>query len=106
MKSIDISPAALQTVTEILSRYASEYEIWAFGSRVKQTAREYSDLDLALITNKPLDLYRMAELREAFSEAELPFKVDIIDWASTDGRFQDIICKDHVLLQRKFKEAH
>ena len=101
MKPIDISPAALQTVTEILSRYAADYEIWAFGSRVKRTAREYSDLDLALIADKPLDLFRMAELREAFSESELPFKVDIIDWASTEEGFRKIIRDDHVLIQNK-----
>ena len=101
MKPIDISTPAFQTVTKILRRYAPQYEVWVFGSRVKRTALEYSDLDLALITDKPLELFWMAELREAFSESELPFKVDIIDWASTDEEFRDIIRKEYVLIQKK-----
>jgi uncharacterized protein len=106
MISIELSLTTEQRVTEILNRYVPEYEVWAFGSRVKgtETARKYSDLDLALITDRPLELSRLAELREAFSESDLPFKVDIIDWATTGEEFREIILSRYVLIKKQSKE--
>jgi predicted nucleotidyltransferase len=104
MMPIELSLTAEQRVTKILNRYVPEYEVWAFGSRVKGTSRKYSDLDLALITDKPLDLSRLAELREAFSESELPFKVDIVDWATTGEEFRELIRSRYVLIKKKGEE--
>jgi uncharacterized protein len=103
---IELSSTAEQRVTEILNRYVPEYEVWAFGSRVKGTGttRKYSDLDLALITDRPLELSRLAELREAFFESDLPFKVDIIDWATTGEEFREIIRSRYGLIKKKSKQ--
>ena len=54
---------------------------FAFGSRVDGSARRYSDLDVALVWDRPLDLDTMAALAEALSESDLPFKVDLVDLA-------------------------
>ena len=45
-----ITEAERQIVLDILHKNVPEYEVWAFGSRVKGTAKRYSDLDLAIIT--------------------------------------------------------
>ena len=50
-----------------------------------------SDLDLALMTNEPLDIGRMTALKAAFTESNLPFRVDIVDWASTSESFRKVI---------------
>ena len=56
----------------------------AFGSRVVSSAQDrarvkpHSDLDLALSAT-PLPLKQMFTLREAFSESDLPMRVDIVD---------------------------
>lgn len=60
-----------------------------FGSRIKGTAKHYSDLDLVLLTEAPLTIRQQRELEEAFSD--LPFKVDLIDWASCSDNFKQII---------------
>jgi type I restriction enzyme S subunit len=99
MKLIDISPNDLTTVKNILDKYVPEYEIRAFGSRVTWTAKESSDLDLVVMTDKPLATMRMADLKEAFSESDLPFKVDVVDWAATKEGFKEIIEKQAVLLR-------
>lgn len=39
------------------------------------------------------------ELREAFTESALPFKVDVVDWAETGESFRDVIRRRHVVIQ-------
>ena len=62
-----------------------------FGSRIKGTAKHYSDLDLVLLTEAPLTIRQQRELEEAFSDSDLPFKVDLIDWVSCCDNFKQII---------------
>jgi predicted nucleotidyltransferase len=91
MKSIDISPQDLLLVKNILQNHVPEYEVHAFGSRVLGTAHDSSDLDLAVMTDKPLPTMRLIDLKEEFSESDLPFKVDVVDWAATKASFRKII---------------
>ena len=70
---IDISPENWRIVRDILQRYVPDREVWAFGSRAKWTAKEFSDLDIAIIGDKPLSIALTADLREAFQESALPF---------------------------------
>ncbi len=98
MTPIDIRPADLDTVRRILSEHVPTVEVRAFGSRVAWNARETSDLDLALMTDEPLTLSRMADLRAAFTGADVPFRVDIVDWASTSESFRRVVEAEHVVL--------
>ena len=98
MRPIDIGPADLETVRRILREHTPRLEVRAFGSRVSWTARETSDLDLALMTAEPLSIARMAQLKAAFTASDLPFRVDIVDWASTSESFRKVIERDHVVL--------
>lgn len=91
MKPIDISPKDLATVRSILEKHVPEYEVRAFGSRVSWTAKGSSDLDLAIMTDKPLATVRLADLKEELSESDLPFKVDVGDWAAIKEGFRKII---------------
>ena len=38
-------------------------------------------------------------LRDAFSESDLPFKVDIVDWALTSTEFKEIIKRGYEVLK-------
>ncbi len=96
---LDISPDDLKTVKKILAEHALDFEVRAFGSRASWTARQYSDLDLVLMTDEPLDVSRMASLREAFIESNLPYIVDIVDWASASESFREIIEKKCIVIQ-------
>jgi len=87
---IKITPEQLKVVTEILSKHVPGSEVRAFGSRVNGTPKPYSDLDLAIIAGKELDIASLGALREAFAESDLPFRVDIIDWHSTSPQFKKI----------------
>ena len=99
---IDISPDHWRIVRDIQQRHLPGHEVWAFGSRTRGTARPYSDLDLAIITDKPLSLEISAALADDFSESDLPWKVDLVDLATTSLSFRQVI--EHrkvVLLERQ-----
>lgn len=96
---LTITEQELQIVKNILQQYVPEYPVWAFGSRVKNSAKPYSDLDLAIITDRPLSLAVHADLTAAFSESDLSWKVDIVDWATTDERFKEIIREKYEVVQ-------
>jgi len=96
---LDIKPSELEIVRGILNRHVPGREVWAFGSRAQGVAKAFSDLDLAILGNHPLDLSILAELADDFSESNLPFKVDIIDWATTGERFRKIIDAKRIVVQ-------
>jgi len=96
----------LQTVCSILRQYLPDYQVKAFGSRVNGgKVRTFSDLDLAVITERPLDALLLADLKEALSESDLPFKVDLIDWAVTSERFRGIVERSSLVIQEGTKEG-
>ena len=96
---VDLRPDHLELVKHILAGHVLEYEVRAFGSRVRWTAKETSDLDLVVMTDAPLDLARLADLQEAFSESDLPFRVDVLDWAAIAEDFRRIIKQEYVVIQ-------
>ena len=102
---IDIRPDHLQIVQDILKKYVPNHEVWAFGSRVKWTARQYSDLDLCVISDQPLDFLAMGGLKDDFSESDLPWKVDVVDWATTSASFRKIIEGGKVVVQKRVPKA-
>jgi len=97
---LDIKPADLKTVQAILRRYLPGREVRAFGSRVAGKVKPFSDLDLAVMGSAPLSAPVLADLREAFSESDLPFKADIVDWAETKENFRRIIEAAYVVVQK------
>ena len=99
MKNLDLPSDELEKVCRILARHVPDRDVWAFGSRVDGSARRFSDLDLAVLGDKPIPAGALADLREAFRESDLPFKVDLVDWAATEDHFRRIIDKDHVVLR-------
>ncbi len=96
--AIDIQPEHWDIVHGILQKHVPQHAVWAFGSRARRTAKKYSDLDLAVITDQPLPLDVSAHLREDFSESDLPWRVDVVDWATTSTAFREIIQRDRVVL--------
>jgi predicted nucleotidyltransferase len=96
---IDISAQEWQIVRDILHQHVPDLEVWAFGSRAKRAAWAYSDLDLAIITEQPLPFNVSGQMQEDFSESDLPFRVDILDWATTQDAFRRVVKADKVIVQ-------
>ena len=98
---IDMVPEHVAIVRALLAKHVPQHEVWAFGSRVAGRAKPYSDLDLVIIGEPPLSLAVHASLADDFSESDLPYKVDVIDWATTDTAFRQIIEQQYIVLQRR-----
>lgn len=96
---LDVPEAELAIVREILRKHVPDYPVWAFGSRVRGGARRYSDLDLAIITDAPLAFAVSGAMREDLSESDLPFRVDILDWATTEDSFRQVVASHNVVVQ-------
>jgi predicted nucleotidyltransferase len=62
-------------IKKALSKYP--YTFYAYGSRVKGTARKFSDLDLCYQEKVPLSI--ISRLREEFTESNLPFEVELVN---------------------------
>lgn len=100
LPKIDLTARDWHEVNLILKNHIPEYTVWAFGSRVKGTAKVYSDLDLAVITQQPLSITQMACLQEALDESDLSIRVDVVDWSTTSEVFRKIIAQDKVIVQK------
>lgn len=96
---MDVKDDHLTLVKEILATIIPDRRVVAFGSRVTQTACDTSDLDLCIMGGEPLSFDVLAALRQAFSESNIPYRVDVVDWASADEAFQNIIQEKFEIIQ-------
>ncbi|KZX15429.1 nucleotidyltransferase family protein [Methanobrevibacter filiformis] len=83
---IQVSQSEFEVIINILKNYVPNYEVWAFGSRYKKIANEYSDLDLVIVGQSELTLNQMPDLKYAFQN-----RVDILDWNILSDEFKSII---------------
>ena len=99
---IDITPKDLKTLQTLLKQYLPNTVVWAFGSRVKFTAKPSSDLDLvAFITNEQEMTFSL--LKDAISESYLPFRVDLHNWYELPENFHKNIENSYVEIQSETK---
>ena len=95
--AIDITAEQRKTVLALLARHLPNTTAWAYGSRVKWTSRPEFDLDLVVFA-KPEQERRVSDLREAFDESNLPFRVDLFVWDAVPEQFRKQIEAEHVVL--------
>jgi len=95
---IDITPEQYRIVKDIINRFLpNTCKVWVFGSRAKDTAQDYSDLDLALDAGKEVDYDTIRQLKLAFEESRLPYTVDVVDLHSVEPYFKEIIDSQKVV---------
>lgn len=97
--AVDLRPNHWAIVRSALRQHVPEREVLVFGSRATWTAKAYSDLDLAIMGGEPLSLRAASALSEALGESDLPFKVDLVDWARIEDGFRRIIRRHGVVVQ-------
>ncbi len=96
---IQISAPDWLEVQRILVAEIPALDVWAFGSRARRTAKPYSDLDLAIITQVPFALSQLASLTHAFESSDMTIRVDVVDWSSIGEAFRSIVLSDKVVVQ-------
>ncbi len=93
--AIDITAEQRRTILALLDRHLSDTAAWVYGSRVKGTSRPASDLDLVVFA-RPEQSAQVAELRDAFEESNLPFRVDLFVWDETPENSKRRIKAEHI----------
>jgi len=96
---IDLRPDHRRPVLDVLrANLPPRTKAWVFGSRATGRARRYSDLDLVIDAGRRLTVDESARLAEAFSDSDLPYRVDVVDWHAIDNRFRQVIAGERVPL--------
>lgn len=96
-QAIDITPEQRKTILSLLTTHLPNTEAWAYGSRVRWTSRPESDLDMVVFA-KPEQARNVSNLREAFEESNLPFRVDPLVWHEVSESYRREIERKHVVL--------
>ncbi len=98
--ALDLPQKYLEQVQSLLRAHVPHAEVWAYGSRVTGSGHEASDLDLVLRNPKNLqeETSALYDLKEAFTESNLPIRVDIMDWARIPESFHREIERAHVVV--------
>ena len=91
---IYLEPEQLKIVANILQEHIPNKKVMVFGSRVSGSIKPFSDLDLCIMGDIALSLIESSNLKEAFSESDLPFRVDIVDWATITPEFREIVMQN------------
>ena len=85
----------------ILRAFAPHCEAWVFGSRATgRNVRKSSDLDIALLSDPPMDWGDLEDLRDLFSASNLPMRVDLVALDSLPPLVRQNVEAEHVVLRR------
>ena len=96
-RTIDVTAGQRKTILTLLERHLPGTEAWVYGSRAKWTSRPQSDLDLVVFAT-PGQRRGVGNLREAFEESDLPFRVDLFVWDEVPETFRKQIETEHAVL--------
>jgi predicted nucleotidyltransferase len=89
-------------VEQVLREHVPECEVWAFGSRVHgRHLKRFSDLDLALVGCAGIANHQINALQIAFSDSDLPFRVDLVELDAIDPDFRRVIEQAHAVVQHR-----
>jgi len=99
MSTLQINKTDYRILKQILNKYP--YTFYAYGSRVKGTARKFSDLDICY--QEEIPSYEVVQIEEELEESDLPFMVELVNWKSMRPTFQKVIQKDLILISNLVK---
>lgn len=84
---LQIEPRHWKIILDILNKYP--YEFYLFGSRIKGTAKRFSDLDICY--KEKIPDATIGEIAEAFDNSDLPYTVDLVAWWRCTDEFKKLI---------------
>ena len=67
------------------------YKVFVFGSRAEgDEHRKFSDVDVGILGPKPLDTMTEFNIEDDLENSNVPYLVDIVDFASVNPKFKEI----------------
>ena len=100
---LHLLPRHRDTLTALLHEHLPGIEVWAYGSRVNGQSHDGSDLDLVLRSPdlQEIPVSRVADLKKALRESNIPFLVEARDWARLPESFHREIEREYAVLVEK-----
>ena len=98
VESIDLEKRHLDLLRDLLKKYYPKKQVWVYGSRVKGTAKNTSDIDLVIFDSLDEQYYT---LKEALDESDIPFLIQIMRWEHITQDFKDTILDTYFIVQKK-----
>lgn len=101
-QKIDIKNEDLEILLSVLKGYP--YEFYAYGSRVKGCAREFSDLDLFYNVEDEVEdsmdsMDLIYEIKDKLEDSNISIKVSLLGKKDMSESFYDSIKKDFVRIK-------
>ena len=85
----------------VIKQYIPDTEIWVFGSRVHgKNLKPFSDIDIVLISSQPIPLSLFTKFCDALEESDIPYKVDVLQWAECFLSLQNIIKQNYEIFYK------
>ncbi len=103
-EALTLTVSELALIQQLLKDHIPNITVWAYDSRVNGNARPSSDLDLVAFID-PEQSLAISNLREAFEESNLPFRVDLFTWDQISEAFRDTISARYVVVQNDHDRA-
>ena len=67
-----------------------QFKVVFFGSRVDGTGTERSDIDIGIEGHERVPFQVMNEIREAFKEMPILYKMDVVDFKEVSHEFYEV----------------
>lgn len=87
---MNIKSREMTQIQKILREFldSKTVRVYVFGSRAGNRARPESDLDILLRGTSEIPYSTLTQLKEAFEESDIPYKIDVLDYFSVSDRFR------------------
>lgn len=94
---IDLEEKYINFIKTTVGNFLKNFDLFLFGSRAKGTARKYSDIDIAILSDE-LDEDKRLKILFEFENSTLPYQVDVVDLKTVSDDFKALIDKDLIKL--------
>ena len=95
-KEINISTPYLTKLKDmVLSIFSNEkVKVFVFGSRARGDNQHTSDIDIGFIPHGKINRKKVAQLKEAIEDLNIPYKVEIVDFSQASESFRKEALKE------------
>ncbi|NBP02721.1 MAG: nucleotidyltransferase domain-containing protein [Proteobacteria bacterium] len=94
---IALEQSEKKIIWEIIKQYP--YQFYIFGSRIKGTAKKFSDLDICV--KGPISRIELFNLKSDFDDSDLPYKIDLSWWDDCTKEFKEQISNQLLLITQE-----
>jgi len=86
-----VNSDTLMQVKLTLSKYLvdSQYKVFIFGSRVSNTHRRFSDLDIGILGATKVPSSLLIKIQDDLRDSDIPYLTDVVDFSSVPEYFKN-----------------